>query len=731
LTSRRSLAHIRRAVEQTEHAVKPEPVVDEAAGTIVEPAFAPRSSWLRPSLLPIALAVALLARTTITRIYARNGHPGAALDDAYIHFQYARALAEGHPFRFQAGAPTTSGATSLLWPVLLAPFWLLGFRDEAILWPAWALSFVALGALAYEAREIVRKLAGEAAGVGAAAMVVAFPAFTWFAASGMEVLPFAWLLARSVRRASEWAEANADGRTLARASELAALAWGATLMRPEGALVCFAAGAVLARFPRARSLRARAFALVALAPLVAQPLFLLAATGAAKSSTAAVKLLPGNPYYVGSALRDAILANASLLAGTLLDGEAHSAEFLPPGGAWLAFAGLAAVGILGWRTKRPWRAAFVIGLALAIFGPCAYVTFLWNRLRYLWPFATGWLLGLACLAKVTGDLLATLRLRGGRVVVPLGCGIAVGMLLMRLDGSIEDVARSASEIDRQQVTLGRWVKEALPESARIGLNDTGAIAYFGERRTFDVVGLTTRSEGRYWVGGVGSRLEHYERLARTSPDALPNYFIVYPEWFGIDALLGAQLREATVPGATILGGQTMRAHVADYSLLGSGETPWTNVPSNGAPFVDVLDVADLESEAEHAYALLDARDGEEVAGYGPTPDGRFVLDGGRTMRSREHFVAHLHAGERTQVVIRLAASLATRVRVRAGGAEIALFEVEPTPWTEAVLTVPAENAKRETPIDVETVGGVITVFHYWFVESRAELPAPRAPDTLR
>ena len=33
----------------------------------------------------------------------------------------------------------------MLWPVLLAPFWALGARDDAIMWPAWALSFAALG----------------------------------------------------------------------------------------------------------------------------------------------------------------------------------------------------------------------------------------------------------------------------------------------------------------------------------------------------------------------------------------------------------------------------------------------------------------------------------------------------------------------------------------------------------------------------------------------------------
>src|SRR5439155_1470778 len=79
-------------------------------------------------------------------------------------------------------------------------------------------------------------------------MVIASPAFAWGAASGMEVVPFAWLLARSVRVASEWAEAR-DTRTRRRAIELAALAWGATLMRPEGALAAIAIALTLARWP--------------------------------------------------------------------------------------------------------------------------------------------------------------------------------------------------------------------------------------------------------------------------------------------------------------------------------------------------------------------------------------------------------------------------------------------------------------------------------------------------
>ncbi|HEX4445817.1 MAG TPA: hypothetical protein VH044_03750, partial [Polyangiaceae bacterium] len=441
---------------------------------------------------PLVLAVAFLAYRTIAAVLAKVGHAGATLDDAYIHFQYARALASGHPLRYQAGAPITSGATSMLWPAVLAPFWLLGARDEAIVWVAWTLSFAALGGLAWEAAALTQRLAGRAAAVGAGAMILTFGGFVWCAASGMEVLPFAWLIARASRRASEWSEAPAEARSGRDLVELALLAWAGALFRPEGAVTAIFVTATLAAFPRKRTWRERAFAVLPAMAVAALPVLLWALTGSSRSNTAVVKLLPGNPYYTGDALTQTITAHAKLLVGTLLNGEAHAAEFIPRGGAPLAMAGLAAIGVLAHQTRARWRGVAVLLLALTMFAPCFYYTFLWNRLRYLWPFATGWMVGLACLARVVGDLAGAVRPRW-RVVTGLSCGAFVGLFASKLDWVIDDVAQSASGIDRQQVALGRWARANLEPSARIGVNDTGAIAYFGERTTFDVVGLT--SEG--------------------------------------------------------------------------------------------------------------------------------------------------------------------------------------------------------------------------------------------
>ncbi|HVR03893.1 MAG TPA: hypothetical protein VMT47_17275 [Polyangia bacterium] len=701
-----------------------------------------------------------LAARTLSAVLGKLGHPGAALDDAYIHFQYARALAEGHPLRFQPGEPISSGATSVLWPIVLAPFWALGAKGNAILWPAWFFSFCALGALSWEAAQLTQKLAGRAAAAGAAALVLAFGGFLWFAASGMEVVPFAWAIARGSRRASEWAEKDGSERTPRRAVELTALAWVAALLRPEGAITALLVGATLVGFPGAATARPtarppkaawstrtkaawstrtktawsstttpRAMGLLSIVAAFATPLLLWILTGSFRSNTAVAKLLPGNPYYVGPGLVDAVVRQAKLLVDTLLNGEIWSAEFLPPGGAPIAIAGLGAIGVCGWRMHARWRAAMVLALAVTMFVPCAYSTFLCNRLRYIWPFATGWIVGLACLARIAGDAAGLVRARW-RLATPLVCGLFVGLFASKLPFVIQDVAQSASGIDRQQVSLGRWANEALPAGARIGVNDTGAIAYFGERTTFDVVGLTTNGEARYWVAGAGSRLEHYERLLRSEPWKLPTHFIVYPEWMAMPMVLGVPLKQAVVTDATILGGQTMRAYVADWSALGSGEDPWTpgigeadgasaGAPRRGLPLIDAVDVADLESEAEHAYELLGARDGEEVAFAGTSPEGATVVDGGRSRRTRERFVARLRPGLASHCIVRLAATRRTSVLALAGGEPAGAFDVgedaedDDDHWVERSFDVPAAVAAPRTPIELRAAPEAITTFHYW------------------
>lgn len=655
---------------------------------------------LRRAAPPLALVVAtaILARKAIRLVLAKCHHPAAALDDAYIHYQYARAFAEGHPFRFQRGEAISTGATSFLWPLVLAPFHAIGFRGEAILWPAWALSFAALGALAWETFWLARPLAGRAAALGAASMSLLFGGLVWGAASGMEVVPFAWLFARTLRRSGDFTTTE---RSLPALAELLALALLCPLMRPEGAIASLVAGLVVATHPRPgagpRRLEGLAFVFAAILP----NLCLLALTGAPTSSTAQVKLLAGNPYYD---LGEATIANGRVLVSTILDGEVWSAEFLPKGGAFLAIAGLMSIGWRGHKADRAVHAGLALVFALTMFVPCLYVTFLWNRLRYLWPFAPGWFIGVACLARTVGDIVAKVTPRAAPAMVMLLAGAVAGALASRLDWVLEDIAQSASGIDRQQADLGRWAKRALPASARIGVNDTGAIAYFGERRTFDIVGLTTPSEGRYWVAGVASRYEHYERMPR---GALPTHFIVYPDWMAMEPVIGRYLHDATVTDSTILGGQTMRASEARWSHLGTGERPWSPL----AELADSLDVADLESEAAHRYELLGAREGEQAVTEANDPAGNVVVDGARTNRLRDRFEVRLAGGRKLVAIVRAAGSPGASLTLRLNGRELGVAPLD-LPWVEATFDVPTELTG---PVVVEAASDApFASYHYWF-----------------
>ncbi|HVU04634.1 MAG TPA: hypothetical protein VHE30_22905 [Polyangiaceae bacterium] len=651
---------------------------------------------------PLWLVTACLAYATLRTLVSKVGGPGAPLDDSYIHLQYARAIAEGHPFRYTAGAAPTPGATSLLWPLVLAPFHVLGLHEDRLLYATWLLGFVSLGLLSLEVTRLANGLVRRSAAIGAGAMTLAFGGYTWFAASGMEVVPFAWALTLATRRAAEWAEAP-EPASRREAVELVCLSALCPALRPEGAVVSAVIAAVIAWFPRGR----RPFAALALLSPALPPLVSLLATGQAVPSTAFAKWLVLNPYYGNGLFAAAVRDNVRLFFDTLLDGKSWTSVFLPSGGRLPLALGIPAIMVAGSRRGRIPRALVTTALALAILCPTTYETFLVNRVRYIWPFFGAWFIGLAALADSLGEAIdAGLEKVGARPLdTPAwACFGVVGLLASKLPYTMEDLGDSARAVSLQQVSLARWAKTALPPEARVGVNDTGAMAYLGGHRTFDVVGLTTFGEARYWIAGAGSRFEHYERLDRS---LLPTHFVVYPGWFSLDPLLGEELTSRTV-SHTILGGTTMEAHVADYSLLRSAETP-VDVVTSGRKVADVLDVADLESEAAHDYRLLDATQARDVL-----VEELDHADGARTERTREHFRLRLVPGG--FVVARVGAKTPTRIAFFRDGRLLGRADVEEDAWEELRLDVPRTVPDGTATVDVVAEGAAFDALHYWSYE---------------
>lgn len=665
----------------------------------------------KPYAVPLVVS-SILATLTIRAILHDAGQPAMPLDDSFIHFVYARRFAEGQPFTFSPGDGYSSGATSFAWPLLLTPFYLIGLRGLALVWAVWLLGTLLHAAVAVETKRLVEGVAGKVAGVGAAAMCLLFGAFTWFAWSGMETIGLAWAMVRAARMLSELCERPAAERTLRGALKVAAMCALCPLMRPEGALFAGAGALVLLVFTPPlsglkSSISGRLPALLPLFTVLWVPLLNLAMVGHVRGATAIVKWGFGNPYYDSARFLQYFGATTRMLWNDLLSGGPYTAIFMPEHSQYVFLAGAFALVSMTLRSDRIPRGVLIGLLVLGTLIPCTFLTILWNRVRYIWPFAPGWFALVACLGAELG-VLSSRYLKDSAWVPALVTGLFAGSLSTKLSWTIADLANSSRAISEQQVKLGMWANDHLPRDARIGVNDTGAIAYFSNRRTFDVVGLTTEGEAPYWVAGTGSRFEHYERLGVSR---LPTHFIVYPQWMATPPLFGERLFEATVENQSILGGATKVAYVADWEVLGRADFPATR--GERTP-IDVIDVSDLESEASHAYRLGPASDTENVLFSNWDEAGGELADGGRKRRFQDDFDAELVAG--AVLVGRFASEEPVRLSVTVDGGQPATAEIPASSWAEVEIPLEGVSAGRRHISVIAPEGRSFAAMHYWVYE---------------
>jgi len=154
----------------------------------------------RVSKTSLGLLIAFVYALTL--LSASGGRPVAPLDDAYIHFQYARQIAHGHPWQYNDGDPPSTSATSPFYPFLLAAGYLMGFSGERLVWFALGVGVVSLALSAWLVACITRYLVDASCGprlaltcacalarwapAGAALFFLLTGAVQWTYFSGME-----------------------------------------------------------------------------------------------------------------------------------------------------------------------------------------------------------------------------------------------------------------------------------------------------------------------------------------------------------------------------------------------------------------------------------------------------------------------------------------------------------------------------------------------------------------
>jgi hypothetical protein len=162
--------------------------------------------------------------------------------DLFLTCQYAKAMAEGHPFRYNPGDAPSTGATSLLHTAVLAAAHAAGIRGEGLVAFAvltGAALYVAAVVVAYRAAE---DWAGSDVAVLAAVLVMLGGPVVWGFLYGADIALFLFLALFLLWR---WTRAWVLG------GAASSWAWAGVLLalaRPEGLLI----GVVLARSPTSR-----------------------------------------------------------------------------------------------------------------------------------------------------------------------------------------------------------------------------------------------------------------------------------------------------------------------------------------------------------------------------------------------------------------------------------------------------------------------------------------------
>ncbi|WP_437289931.1 hypothetical protein [Sorangium sp. So ce406] len=665
--------------------------------------------WHASAALPVLGAAAAFYGPALART---GGVWPAPLDDVYIHFGFARAAALGHPFSWIPGNGYSSGGTSLTYPLVLAPGYLLGFRGP---WLGLFAALLACAALLDLCRSLRRLL--EPRGPGAASsrwvawiaplFVVAVPLLDWSWFSGMEVALLGAVLGRALvaARRAELAPPARRPAEQRRAGLLAALL---VATRPEA--VALAAPLAVAVAHGAGSLCAAA----ALARASLPTALLLGANAAANrvftgewgAAGAVRKLILSNPYPAPLEKAVEVIKNLAALRVQALEGALGGPSFA------LLLPLLGLVAALDRRSRR-----LAVPLLIGAYGSLLLValnaTARYQNLRYAAP-ALAMLLVAAALGT---EALA----RRGRLAAGAAAALALAALAApsaMFARQIDHFARASANIAGQHVEVARRLGARAPRPRRVLLGDAGAIPYLSGIPAIDGLGLggyRGMPFARASVHGVPAVVELIERLDAADR---PDVFALYPSWWGgLADVFGRRVDAVKIDDNVMCAADEKVIYEADWSALAPpGER------RVGA--IDEVDIADLVDERAHRYAFSTPRggwvigavlrDGEADAGGAPRFDAGRLIPEGREQSfaigpvARGPAVLALRTDGGGPIALGVAVGRAAEGEVR--------VEVPERPadrWSE--IRVPLREVAPGELVRIRSLQGTFRSFHVWLL----------------
>ncbi len=501
--------------------------------------------WLNLSLLTLLLLL-LLGVFLQTELRLTDGRLGVPLDDAWIHYQFARNLAQGDGFSYNPGEPTP-GSTAPLWTLMLAG---VGLFTTDFLIPSLILSafFLLLTVwltygFTWELVETQRNSAlstqpsalstqtsvpnsiwAVMAGVG----VILTGRMLWAGLAAMETTAFA---AASV--AAVWAYHRQGLRPL----PVLLFALGGQL-RPEGhALFALAvADTLLTNWQTSRWQWRQLLTAGLIYGAISAPyaLFSLSTTGHPLPNTFYAKA--GSEHFFSWR--------------TLRETLAYHWQDNPVAFLLLPFGVIAAAKrhrlLIGWLLGLPLLTAIIVDL-------------IWHHGRYTLPLipfqmiaaalGAAWLTRhvsrhspLATRYSLLAAILFGLIIVGGALRLPYWAGM---------------LGYNSNEILEIDVALGHWLAENTPPDALIAVDDIGAIAFISERRIFDLNGLISPEMWPVIRGEAVGRPRN-EAAARLLSFIQPDYLAAFPVWhweIATNPLVATPIQRFWVETHSIIGEQ--------------------------------------------------------------------------------------------------------------------------------------------------------------------------------
>lgn len=420
----------------------------------------------------IGLIVIFSSAYFLTNTITGGNHAltSAALDDSWIHYVYAKNFADYAKFYYNYGE-LEAGSTSPLWVVLLAVPLKLGFEPVI---PSKVLGIIFDIILGIYAFKLVKHfLKNDYAALGVSILTVLSPYLLYFRVSGMEVSLFASLILVSTYYFFK------------KKYNIAGVMLGLSILaRPEG-YVLLGVLSLLSVFEIKKKkfvmfLRKKVIRMVIIALLISAPwnLYTLAVTG---------RPLP-NTFYVKS--NSEFNPASSITSFNRVINTIHvGSNFLGQNLSLIFNLGIGALIVLSLYLKIKGKNVDSIKLILAPFLIIALMTLVidYNFLgRYYDPFIPLIFVSLS-FPLVSKNKIIQLT----SIIILSLIGLSF-FLNMEYFSNLQAI--SCMNIYDLHETMGKYVRDNIPESAVVSTPDAGAIKYFINNPVCDIIGLNTHEK---------------------------------------------------------------------------------------------------------------------------------------------------------------------------------------------------------------------------------------------